>query len=290
MRFVRYEKAGVGGLALRTADGLRGLPLDDRLPDLDALVRDEPALAAAARRLADGPLLDEGTIRFLPPLTRPPKIICAGLNYSAHTAESPYEQPERPTLFARFATTLVGHNQPIVRPLCSDSLDYEGEMVAVLGRGGRHIQVHEALDHVIGYSVFNEGSVREYQFNSPQWTLGKNFDATGGFGPDFVTCDEVPAGGIGLTLTTRLNGEVVQSANTSQMIFSVAEIIAAASEAVTLEPGDVLVTGTPAGIGWGKDPKVMMKHGDVCEVEIDGIGLLRNPVVDERPYPGAPRD
>jgi acylpyruvate hydrolase len=282
MRFIRYEQGGTTGLALRTAEGLRGRPLDDRLADLDTLIQaGGDGLADTARALADAPLLDEASIRFAPPLVRPRKIICAGLNYSAHTAESPYEQPDRPTLFARFATTLVGHNQPIVRPLASETLDYEGEMVAVIGRGGRHIKASDALDHVIGYSVFNEGSVREYQFNSPQWTLGKNFDATGGFGPDFVTQDELPAGGVGLELRTRLNGETVQSANTRQMIFSVADIIAAASEAVTLEPGDLLVTGTPAGIGWGKDPKVFMRDGDVCEVEIEGIGLLRNPIVNE---------
>lgn len=284
MRFVRYQVAGVEGLALRTADGLRGRPLNGRVDDLDTLIQaGGDGLGDAARSLADAPLLDETAIRFAPPLMRPRKIICAGLNYSAHTAESPYEQPDRPTLFARFATTLVGHDQPIIRPLCSETLDYEGEMVAVIGRGGRHIKAADALDHVIGYSVFNEGSVREYQFNSPQWTLGKNFDATGGFGPDFVTQDELPAGGVGLELRTRLNGEIVQSANTRQMIFSVADIIAAASEAVTLEPGDLLVTGTPAGIGWGKDPKVFMRDGDVCEVEVEGIGLLRNPIVDEAP-------
>jgi 2-keto-4-pentenoate hydratase/2-oxohepta-3-ene-1,7-dioic acid hydratase in catechol pathway len=153
--------------------------------------------------------------------------------------------------------------------------------VAVIGRGGRHISVASALDHVIGYSVFNDGSVREYQFKSPQWTVGKNFDATGAFGPALVTADEVPAGGKGLRLTTRLNGQVVQSATTSDMLFDVATVIATVSEAITLEPGDVIVTGTPAGIGWARNPKLLMRDGDVCEVEVEGIGLLRNPIVDE---------
>jgi acylpyruvate hydrolase len=284
LRFVRYIEGGMPGLALKTADGLRGLKIGPELADLDNLIdAGTDALEFAAALLSQAPLIDEAELVYAPPLPRPRKIICVGLNYSEHTAESPYEQPEHPTLFLRVATTLIGHEQPIVRPLCSDSLDFEGEMVAVIGKRGRHIQATDALDHVIGYSVFNEGSVREYQFHTPQWTLGKNFDNTGGFGPTFVTADELPAGGRGLQLTTRLNGEVVQSANTSQMLFSVEQIIASASEAITLEPGDVLVTGTPAGVGWGRDPKLMMHDGDVVEVEVEGIGLLRNPVRDESP-------
>jgi 2-keto-4-pentenoate hydratase/2-oxohepta-3-ene-1,7-dioic acid hydratase in catechol pathway len=284
VRIVRFIQDGTPGLALQTEGGLRGLPIEPDFPGLDELIdAGAAALAGAEARLKTAPLIDEAAITYAPPLVRPRKIICVGLNYAEHTSESPYEQPDRPTLFARFATTLVGHGQPIVRPLCSESLDYEGEMVAIIGVGGRHIPAVRALDHVVGYSVFNEGSVREYQFNSPQWTLGKNFDATGGFGPAFVSADEAPPGGRGLKIVTRLNGVVVQSANTDEMIFSVAEIIAAASEAVTLQPGDVLVTGTPSGIGWGKEPKLFMRHGDRCEVELEGIGLLSNPIVDETP-------
>lgn len=282
MRIVRYTKDGTVGLGLQTPEGLRGLSIGTHLADLDELIEGgADSLRFAEGLLREAPLMDPSSITYTAPLPRPRKIICCGLNYSAHTDESIYDQPAHPTLFLRVATTLVGHEQPMVRPQCSDSFDFEGELVAVIGKPGRHIKAADALDHVVGYSVFNEGSVREYQFHTPQWTLGKNFDDTGAFGPVFVTADEVPPGGRGLQLTTRLNGGVVQSANTDQMIFSVEKIIEAASEAITLEPGDVLVTGTPAGIGWGRTPKLLMKDGDVCEVEIEGIGTLRNPIRDE---------
>ncbi|MFD1560070.1 fumarylacetoacetate hydrolase family protein [Paraburkholderia silviterrae] len=222
-------------------------------------------------------------VTLLPPLTRPGKIICVGLNYADHTKESPYEQPSYPTLFPRFNTSLIAHDAPMIRPLVSDSLDFEGEMAVVLKRGGRHIPLSKALDCVAGYSVFNDGSVREYQFKAPQWTVGKNFDGTGAFGPSLVTADEVPAGGKGLKLETRLNGKVVQSANTDDMLFDVATLIAVISEAITLEAGDVIVSGTPAGIGWAREPKLIMRAGDVCEVEIEGLGVLRNVVRDEAP-------
>ncbi|MNV75593.1 Ureidoglycolate lyase [compost metagenome] len=168
-----------------------------------------------------------------------------------------------------------------MRPRVSDTLDYEGEMAVVLKRGGRHIPKDKALECVAGYALFNEGSVRDYQFKSPQWTVGKNFDDTGAFGPDLVTADELPAGGKGLLLQTRVNGKVVQSANTEDMLFDVATIISTLSEAVTLEAGDVIVSGTPAGVGFGMNPKVYLKAGDVVEVSIEGIGSLVNPVVDE---------
>jgi 2-keto-4-pentenoate hydratase/2-oxohepta-3-ene-1,7-dioic acid hydratase in catechol pathway len=171
----------------------------------------------------------------------------------------------------------------MIRPLVSDSLDYEGEMAVILGAGGRHIPKERALEYVAGYSVFNDGSVREYQFKAPQWTVGKNFDGTGAFGPTFVTADELPAGGAGLKLETRLNGKVVQAANTSDLVFDVATLIAIISEAITLAPGDVIVTGTPAGVGWAREPKLIMRDGDVCEVEIEGLGVLKNTVQDEKP-------
>ncbi|VFR32404.1 Fumarylacetoacetate hydrolase family protein [plant metagenome] len=204
-----------------------------------------------------------------------------GLNYVDHTKESPYEQPDYPTLFLRLTTSLTAHESPIVRPACSDSLDFEGELAVVIGKGGRHIPREQALDHVFGYSVFNDGSVREYQFKTPQWTVGKTFDSTGGFGPAVVTADELPPGARGLLLETRLNGQTVQSANTEDMVFDVATLIQVISEAITLHPGDVIVAGTPAGIGWARNPKLLMRDGDVCEVSIEGIGTLRNPVVDE---------
>ncbi|WP_269507295.1 fumarylacetoacetate hydrolase family protein [Burkholderia sp. IMCC1007] len=235
----------------------------------------------AERHAAAGPTFHVDEVTWLPPLARPGKIICVGLNYADHTKESPYEQPSYPTLFPRFTTSLIGHDAPMIRPRVSDSLDFEGELAVVLKHGGRHVPKARALDCVAGYSVFNDGSVREYQFKAPQWTVGKNFDGTGAFGPALVTADELPAGGAGLQLQTRLNGKVVQSANTSDMLFDVATLIAIVSEAITLEAGDVIVSGTPAGIGWAREPKLIMRDGDVCEVEIEGLGTLRNTVRDE---------
>ena len=168
-----------------------------------------------------------------------------------------------------------------MRPQISEHLDFEGEMVIVLGKGGRRIREEDALQHVVAYTVFNDGSIRDWQFKGPQWTLGKNFDGTGPIGPYLVSADEVPPGGIGLRITTRLNGQVVQDANTSDLLFRIPELIARVSEAMSLETGDIIVTGTPAGVGFARKPPLFMKAGDVCEVEVEGIGKLVNPVVDE---------
>jgi 2-keto-4-pentenoate hydratase/2-oxohepta-3-ene-1,7-dioic acid hydratase in catechol pathway len=207
-------------------------------------------------------------------------VICVGLNYRDHSAESGFKQPDYPTLFSRFNSSLIAHGAPIVRPLVSTQLDYEGELVAVIGKGGRHIPRESALDHVIGYSIFNDASIRDYQFKSPQWTVGKNFDDTGAFGPALVTTDELPPGAADLKLQTRLNGVVVQEASTTDMVFDVATLIAIISEAITLRAGDVIVTGTPSGVGLGRKPPLFMKAGDVVEVEIEKIGVLSNPIVD----------
>ena len=247
----------------------------------DLLARGNTAKALSALLPSGVAQIDPESVEFLPPLLDPPKIFCIGLNYAKHTQESDYEQPAYPTVFPRYSTTLVGHGSAIVRPLCSDSLDFEGEMAVILGAGGRHIPKEDALSCVFGYSTFNEGSVREYQFKSPQWTIGKNFDRTGGFGPYLVTADALPPGGRGLKIETRLNGQVTQSANTEQMIFDVASLICTLSEAITLQPGDLIVSGTPSGIGWAREPKLLMRDGDVCEVSIEGIGTLQNPIVDE---------
>jgi 2-keto-4-pentenoate hydratase/2-oxohepta-3-ene-1,7-dioic acid hydratase in catechol pathway len=224
----------------------------------------------------------KGEYTYLCPIPRPPKIICVGLNYVDHASESPYEKPKYPVLFLRVSTSLVAHGEPLIAPKSSEQFDYEGEMVAIIGKGGRHIPRDKALDHVAGYSVFNDGSVRDFQFKSPQWTSGKNFDGSGPFGPDFVTADELPPGAKGLKLETRLNGKTVQSANTNDLIFPVDELVAVASEAMTLEPGDIIVTGTPAGVGAFRKPPLWMKHGDVCEVEVEKIGVLSNPVKAEK--------
>jgi len=285
MRFVAFAVDSRPGLAVETAGGeLRGLFKQDAdYPGdlLDLLRRGRESMAGAARMLAAGKRLDRERIRFLPPLANPQKIVCVGLNYADHAKESPYEQPKYPALFSRFNSTLVGHSAPIIRPRASEQLDYEGELVVIIGKRGRHITAERALDYVAGYSIFNDASVRDYQFKSPQWTVGKNFDATGAFGPSLVTADELPPGARGLRLQTRLNGQVVQDATTADMLFDVVSLITIISEAMTLEVGDVIVSGTPAGVGFARKPPLWMKQGDVCEVEIEGIGVLRNPIVDE---------
>lgn len=281
MKLATFETDGVRRVGVLIDDILVAFPTEiasdlaglmDRSTDPDVLRSLLPASATH---------FDPANVHFLPPLARPPKIVCVGLNYADHTKESPYEQPSYPTLFPRFSSSLVAHGRSIVRPLVSDSLDFEGELAVVMASGGRHIKAADALAHVFGYSIFNDGSVREYQFKSPQWTVGKNFDCTGAFGPYVVTADELPAGAKGLKLETRLNGEVVQSADTSDMIHDVQTLIVIISEAITLETGDVIVAGTPAGIGWARDPKLLMRHGDVCEVSIEGIGTLVNRIENE---------
>jgi acylpyruvate hydrolase len=285
MRFVVFALNGRPGLGVETGGGeLRGLLANDTgYPgDLMQLLRQgRESISAAGRTLAAGKSFDRSGIQFLPPIANPEKIICVGLNYADHTKESPYEQPKYPTLFSRFNSTLVGHGAPIVRPRASEQLDYEGELVVIIGKEGRHVSAERALDYVAGYSIFNDASVRDYQFKSPQWTVGKNFDGTGAFGPAFVTAEDVPAGARGLTLQTRLNGQVVQNASTSDMIFDVVSLITIISEAMTLRVGDVIVSGTPSGVGFARKPPLWMKRGDVCEVEIEGLGILRNPIVDE---------
>ncbi|KQP22140.1 fumarylacetoacetate hydrolase family protein [Pseudorhodoferax sp. Leaf267] len=260
----------------------RGIAVFEGDADIGTLVRRGTGQAGFQALLASSRhTVQPSDVEFLPPAVEPPKIICVGLNYADHTKESPYEQPSYPTLFLRVATATTGHAAVIRRPSISEQLDYEAEMVIVLGRGGRRIAREQALDCVFGYAVGNEVSVRDYQFKSPQWTVGKNFDGTGAWGPYLVTADELPPGGAGLQIQTRLNGRTVQSANTRDMIYDVPAIIATVSEAMTLQPGDVIWTGTPAGVGLGHKPPLWMKHGDTVEVEIERIGLLRNAIADE---------
>ena len=285
MRFLAFKNGDHEGLAVAGPDGqFRGLLAhEEGYPgSLSLLVQQgRTALDAAAGSLANGPQIDLDLVLLLPPLSAPGKIICVGLNYVDHSIESGFKVPDYPTIFARFSSSLIGCGAAIVCPMVSTQLDYEGEMVAIIGVGGRHIREQEALDHVLGYSIFNDASVRDYQRKSPQWTIGKNFDGTGAFGPYLVTADELPPGAQGLHIQTRLNGAVVQDASTSDMVFSVARLISILSEAITLSPGDIIVSGTPAGVGMARNPPLFMKHGDVCEVEIEGIGMLRNPVADE---------
>ncbi len=284
MRFVRFSLNGREGLAIQEGGSLLGLlASDDGFPGtLDTLVgKGMERLREAAALLRKGRPVSESDVRYLPPFAQSKKILCVGLNYRDHSAESGYQQPQYPTIFARFTSSLIAHRDDIVRPALSETLDYEGELVAVIGKGGTKIAEADALEHVAGYSIFNDGSVREYQHFTPQWTIGKNFDSTGAFGPVFVTADELPPGCSGLRLETRLNGQVVQRANIDDMVFSVASLVSILSQTMTLEPGDVIVSGTPSGIGAARKPPLFMKPGDICEVEIERIGTLVNSVRDE---------
>ena len=284
MRFVSYRRDGVTGLGVLKGDLLFGGRAGEAVSaDLATLVtQGTTALKQASDRLLAGDEIDISEIEYLPPFAHPEKIVCVGLNYKDHAAESGFQAPTYPALFGRFPSSLIGHNAPIILPKVSSMLDYEGEVVAIVGKAGRNIPVERALEHVAGYSIFNDGSIRDYQFKSAQWTIGKNFDGTGAFGPAFVTADELPAGAKGLRLQTRLNGSVLQDAKTEDMIFDIASLVSLLSDAFVLKPGDVIVAGTPSGIGYARDPKIMMKPGDICEVEIEGIGLLRNPVAAQQ--------
>jgi len=279
MRYVSFEQNGKALLGVRDGKQIRVLGEET----LEQLLARGVDLQAYGRDTESKGTVEEAGLKLLPPLRRPPKIICVGLNFSDHTKESNFAQPDYPTIFLRLHTSLIAHNQPMIRPVVSDSLDFEGEIAVVLGKGGKNISKEDALKHVAGYALFNDGSVREYQFKSPQWTVGKNFDGTGAFGPDLITADELPPGAKGLLLETRLNGEVVQSANTDTMVFDVESLISILSEAFTLEAGDVIVSGTPSGVGWARTPKLLMKHGDVCEVTVERMGTLTNRIVDEAP-------
>lgn len=250
----------------------------------EALTGTEPSdLREAASRLA--PSLQRNALRWLPPIPQPDKILCVGLNYRAHVEEVGRALPQEPSVFVRLAATLLADGEAIVRPRVSEQLDYEGELAVVIGRAGRHIAVDRAMDHVAGYTLFNDVSVRDWQKHSV--TAGKNFDATAPCGPWIVTADDIPDPAR-LVLGTRLNGRTVQHAAVDTMTYTVPALIAYLSTLLTLVPGDIIATGTPAGVGSGRRPPLWMQAGDRIEVEMPGIGVLVNPVVDESPPGPAP--
>ena len=225
------------------------------------------------------------SVELLPVIPRPEKIVYAVRNYMDHHHEAvsaglKVELSTEPPIFLRVWRSQCAHNAPIVRPKVSESLDWEGELAVIIGKGGRDIPESEAINHVAGYSCYNDGSVREWQFHAKQIAAGKNFESTGGFGPWMVTHEEIDPKRK-LKLEVRLNGEIMQSGDTGQMIFSTARLISYASTIFTLVPGDVIITGTPSGVGFSRKPPRFMKAGDICEVEIEGVGLLRNPIVDQ---------
>src|SRR5467141_3587967 len=283
MRIINFEAGGSPGIAADEGSGWHGLTQRDSgfpgtLPELIAQGAD---LLRMGRSLGQSLAIDLNAVRLLPPVPVPPKIFCVGLNYDVHLEESGLKKPAYPEIFVRFPTSLIAHNEPIRRPHESSALDYEAELAVVIGRGGRRIRRDKALDHVVGYSLFNDATIRDFQLRTPQWTMGKNFDATGAFGPWLVTPDAVPPGAHRLRIQGRLNGRVMQDASTDQLIFSVSALIEMISVAMSLEPGDVIITGTPGGVGAARKPPVFMQPGDVFEVEIEGIGVLSNPIQGE---------
>jgi acylpyruvate hydrolase len=254
---------------------LREVLCAGRLPELERLAR---AAAPDARRP-----LDEVQLGL--PMACPGKVVCLGLNYRDHVDEGPFERPEYPAFFMRGATSLVAHGEPIIRSASSVALDYEAELAVSIGRRAHRLREEDCAE--AGYTCFNDGSVRDYQQHTLQWTVGKNFDRTGALGPAMVTPDELPLFAKGLRIRCRLNGEVVQDSRTDRMVFSVPEVLVYLTPAATLDPGDVVVMGTPAGVGMARNPPLWMKHGDVVEVEIEAIGTLVNHVQDE-PVPALP--
>ena len=272
---------------MRTDAGLVDLSkVDKKIPtDLKGLIaQGKGAMQRAGRaaRTAKPSAVVKGRVSYLTPIQKPDKIFCIGLNYKDHAAEAGLEIPTYPVVFTRFTTSFVAHDQALIRPKASKHFDYEAEMVAVIGKKARNIKKSEALDYVAGYSVANEGSIRDYQMKASQWTIGKNFDSSGSIGPDFVTADELPAGAKGLDVELRLNGNVLQVTNTREMVFDVKTLVYELARAITLMPGDIILTGTGPGVGFVRKPPIFMKQGDTCEVEIEGVGLLSNPVRNEK--------
>ena len=282
MRLLAFTKDHQPRIGALTDAGVINLSLvDSAAPtDLAAVVKNgRLAELAAILAASDDTVhhqLDDLNLQV--PVTAPSKILCLGLNYMDHIAEGPFEKQPFPAIFMRSSTSLVAARKPILAPRMSNTMDYEAELAVIIGQKCKHLTSENALDVIAGYSCFNDGSVREYQRHTIQWTMGKNFDQTGPFGPLLVTPDELPPAADGLKIECRLNGQTVQSSNTNMMIFKVVETLVYITEAMTLEAGDIVVMGTPSGVGHGRKPPLWMQDGDVVEVEIEKIGLLSNPV------------
>ncbi|GAB4065223.1 fumarylacetoacetate hydrolase family protein [Ancylobacter sonchi] len=281
---------GDGSSGVGIVQGTELVALRDLLPaapdDMIAVIEQWPALRGqvadalpAAAPQSRRPLSE---VALLPPVPRPGKVLCIGLNYALHAREGGNPIPDYPAIFVRVQSSLVAPGAPVLRPRVSDKLDYECELAIVIGRRAHDVPEAEALDYVFGYTIMNDVSVRDYQRKSTQWTAGKNFDGTGPLGPVIATADALPPGAHGLGIRTRLNGQTMQESDTSDMIFSVARLVFLLSEVMTLEPGDIIATGTPSGVGYARKPPVWMKPGDRVEVEIDAIGTLSNPVADSQ--------
>ena len=290
MKIVNFETSN--GIRMGVVDGATVIDVqavDASVPgELGAYLksgRDLSALADLVKKAPDGARIPLAGLRYAMPVANPGKIICLGLNYLDHVKEGPQKDniPKFQSIFFRVSTSLTGHNHPLLRPKKSIQFDYEGELVVIIGKRARHLTLDNAADCVAGYSCGMEGSIREYQRHTTQWGMGKNFDQSGSVGPFMVTADELPRGGKGLKIESRLNGKTMQSSNTDNFMFPVAESLVYLTEGMTLEPGDILFTGTPSGVGHARKPDpVWMKAGDTIEVEIGGVGILSNPIADEK--------
>ncbi|MGQ0663612.1 MAG: fumarylacetoacetate hydrolase family protein [Pseudomonadota bacterium] len=286
MKLLSFRYRGTDSYGAIVAGGIvdLGLRLRSKYRDLRAVLEAGALEELGLTVEGAGPDLREDQVEYLPVIAHPGKIICVGINYRSHAAETGREMPPYPNLFLRLADSQVGHRQPIVKPNASDQLDFEGELAAIVGRPGRRIAREAALSHIAGYSCYNDASVRDWQFHNQQNTPGKNFHCCGAFGPAMTTADEIPDP-TRLALATHLNGVEVQRATTDQMIYDIPAIISYASAFTPLAAGDVIVTGTPAGVGFTRQPPLFMKPGDTVEVTITGIGTLSNPVAAEAERP-----
>ncbi|AHB04975.1 5-carboxymethyl-2-hydroxymuconate isomerase [Pandoraea pnomenusa 3kgm] len=278
MKFVSFTRQGKAGFGVVRNEGVVDLGARLGLVDLGAALRAhgiDTLKDLAQKHDADFALASIDAYR--PAVADPDKVLCAGLNYDEHVRETRRERTERPTIFMRYAESQLGHEQPILLPPESERLDYEGEIAVVIGRAGRRISEEDAFSHIAGFACYNDGSIRDWQTHTSQWGPGKNFQATGAFGPTLVSADEIGENEA-LTLETRLNGQVVQHATTDMLIFPIPTLIAYCSTFTRLQPGDVIVTGTPGGVGAKRNPPLFMKDGDVVEVEVSKLGILRNPI------------
>jgi 2-keto-4-pentenoate hydratase/2-oxohepta-3-ene-1,7-dioic acid hydratase in catechol pathway len=282
MKLISFLHQGTPSYGIVTGDDVLDLTpiLGAQAPDLKALIANDLLGAAAEAARTHTPTLKFADLTLLPVIPSPNKIFCIGLNYGEHVRETGKQVTETPVIFLRVAASQVAHGQDIVRPPESHRLDYEGEIAVIIGKGGRRIAEADAWDHIAGYSCYNDGSVRDWQIATSQWTPGKNFWRTGGFGPWMVTSDAI-APDQQMTLVTRLNGQEMQRTTTDMMIHSIPRQIAYISTFLPLEPGDVIVTGTPGGIGNKRTPPVFMQPGDVVEIDVDAIGVLRNGIRDD---------
>ena len=290
MKIVAFQSDAGTRLGVIEGDSVVDLQAaDPKLPaDLGELLTktggDLKAVGEAAKKAPASAKRPLAGLKFALPVARGAKIICLGLNYMDHVKEGRYADnvPKFPTLFMRGLNSFVPHLAPLMRPKASEQFDYEAEMVAVIGKRAKHMTMDNAVSCVAGYTCSNEGSIREFQRHTTQWHMGKNFDASGSIGPWIVSADELPPGGKGLKIESRVSGKVMQSDNTSNMMFPLAETIVYATQGITLEPGDLILTGTPSGVAHARKPPAWMRAGDTCEIEIEGIGILKNPIEDER--------